>query len=140
MHTFSCLLSYESENAVIFIQSRFFSSSDAIKLTHLIAIHKTISFSNTFRESVLIHSLFHVCLIVDCSKCAHSTIIFFVSSVTDDSFPQIIQPSASTFSESAITISLALSLYSLSSSQIKFSQSLAYLIIIFQFILSASKQ
>jgi len=55
--TVSCLFSYESENSVILIQFKFFSSSEAIKLIHLIGISGSISFSNTFRESVLIHNL-----------------------------------------------------------------------------------
>jgi hypothetical protein len=63
-----CFSLYISEKAVIFIHSIFFSSSDAIKLTHLIAISGNISFSNTFRESVLTHNLLPVFLIIAWSK------------------------------------------------------------------------
>jgi hypothetical protein len=54
-------------------------------------------------------------------------------------FPQIIPHKARIFSSSAITISLDVNSYSLSSKATNFSQSLAYLITIFPEILSASK-
>ena len=97
------------------------------------------SFSNTFSESVLIQSLFPVTLITAWSKWADSIIIFFVLSETAESFHQITQPKAKTFELSAITISLSSSLYSTSFKATNFSPAFAFLITIFQSILSASK-
>jgi len=63
-----------------------------------------------------------------------------VSSDTALSFPQIIHPRASTFLPSAITISSEDNSYSESFNARNFSHSFAYLIVIFQSILSVSKQ
>jgi len=65
--------------------------------------------------------------------------IFFVVSLTDDDFPPIIPQSASTFSLSAITISLLESSYVLSSSATKVSPSFAKRTQIVPTIVSASK-
>ncbi|MDF1682275.1 MAG: hypothetical protein P1U46_00420 [Patescibacteria group bacterium] len=67
-------------------------------------------------------------------------ITFFVSFVTLEFFHQIIHQRANIFSSSAITISSLSSLYSISFSPIKVSSFFADLIIIFHFILSASKR
>jgi len=68
-------------------------------------IEDTRSFSNTLSASVLSPSLFPDCLTTAWSNHADSMIIFVVLSETAESFPQMIPPSASTDTSSAMTIS-----------------------------------
>jgi len=130
--------SKQSEYAFCFIFGKYFSSSEAIKLTHHFAETGSKSFSKILSASVLIHSLFPEALKFEWLKFADSITIFFVESETAEFFPQIIQAIAKTFLLSATTISFSDNSYSLSSNAIIFSQFFANLITIFQSILSAS--